>query len=62
MRGSIADQEEMTRLGLELMQVSANKAALENMCREQKEEIERAQAQWVESKQLDYDPRTALLT
>ena len=62
MRGSIADQEEMTRLGLELMQVSANKAALENMCREQKEEIERAQAQWVECKLLHCDLGPTLLT
>ena len=52
MRDSIKDQVEMTKAGLEMLQVSANKSALEVRCREQKEEIDRAQAEWQDS---EYD-------
>lgn len=49
MKDSIKDQDEMTKEGLEFLQVSTNKAALENMCKEQKEQIDRAQLEWQES-------------
>ena len=49
MKGAIKDQDEISRASLELLQVNANKAALEEMCQEQKNKIERAQAEWQDS-------------
>ena len=43
MRGAIKEQEGAARAGLEFLQVSANKAALEAMCKDQAEAIAQAQ-------------------
>ena len=48
MRESIKDQDQATLAGLECLQVAANKAALENMCKEQKAEIEKARNEFAE--------------
>ncbi|KAI0677714.1 P-loop containing nucleoside triphosphate hydrolase protein [Trametes maxima] len=44
MRSAIGDQEKATIAGLELAQVSANKLALEELCKTQKEAIQEAEA------------------
>ncbi|KAI0774684.1 P-loop containing nucleoside triphosphate hydrolase protein [Trametes elegans] len=45
MRAAIQDQKRATRAGLEYLQAAANKAALENMCMEQKAAIDEAEAE-----------------
>ncbi|KAH9884909.1 P-loop containing nucleoside triphosphate hydrolase protein [Cubamyces lactineus] len=44
MRSAIKEQEKATRAGLEFIQACANKSALEALCKEQKEEIQRVEA------------------
>ncbi|KAH9854875.1 P-loop containing nucleoside triphosphate hydrolase protein [Lenzites betulinus] len=44
MRSAIEEQEAATRAGLEYLQVAANKAALEALCKEQKEHIQEVEA------------------
>ncbi|KAL7282760.1 hypothetical protein ACG7TL_004235 [Trametes sanguinea] len=44
MRSAIKEQEKATRAGLEYVQVCANKAALEALCKEQMEEIKEVEA------------------
>ncbi|KAI0371444.1 P-loop containing nucleoside triphosphate hydrolase protein [Pilatotrama ljubarskyi] len=44
MRAAIREQEKASRAGLEYLQVCANKSALERLCKEQKEEIDAAEA------------------
>lgn len=44
MRSAIQEQELATRAGLEFLQVAANKAALEALCKEQKEQIQEVEA------------------
>ncbi|KAI0722552.1 hypothetical protein C8Q76DRAFT_614426, partial [Earliella scabrosa] len=58
MRESIKDQDQATLAGLECLQVAANKAALENMCKEQKAEIEKARNEFAElrRRQEEVDP------
>ncbi|TBU28690.1 hypothetical protein BD311DRAFT_313253 [Dichomitus squalens] len=51
MHESIKEQEKATLAGLEYLQVQANKEALEATCKEQKEAIEVAQANFVEISQ-----------
>lgn len=43
MRAAIQEQEQATRAGLEYLQVAANKAALELMCKEQKDQLAEAE-------------------
>lgn len=50
MHEAIDAQNQASRAGLEYLQVAANKAALEGMCKEQKEEIEKAKKAFGESK------------
>lgn len=49
-RATIKEQEEATRIGLQWLQVGANKAALEVMCRQQDEEYQQALAEFNEGK------------
>lgn len=44
MRSLIRDQAENTRVALEFVQVGANKAALDAMCKEKDEEFQKALA------------------
>lgn len=44
MRAAIQEQEQATRAGLEYLQVAANKAALELLCKEQKDQLAEADA------------------
>ncbi|KAI0920810.1 hypothetical protein AcW1_005022 [Taiwanofungus camphoratus] len=48
-RATIKEQEEATRIGLQWLQVGANKAALEVMCRQQDEEYQQALAEFNEA-------------
>ncbi|KAJ8594009.1 hypothetical protein M405DRAFT_543679 [Rhizopogon salebrosus TDB-379] len=48
-RAAIADQVEATRSGLEFLQVSANKNALEALCQEKDEKYQRALAEFEEA-------------
>lgn len=50
MRSLIRDQAEATRVGLEWAQISANKAALENLCKVKDEEYNKALAEFDEGK------------
>ncbi|KAH9939337.1 P-loop containing nucleoside triphosphate hydrolase protein [Epithele typhae] len=50
-RALITDYEAATKAGLEAAQVLAKKSALEVKCQEQKEELERATANWAEMRQ-----------
>ena len=58
MRGAIKEQEGAARAGLEFLQVSANKAALEAMCKDQAEAIAQAQDVALDGKLCTCDRRT----
>lgn len=50
MRSLIRDQAESTRVALEFVQVGANKAALDALCKEKDEEFQKALAEFDEGK------------
>jgi hypothetical protein len=53
-RAAIADQVEATRSGLEFLQVSANKNALEALCQEKDEKYQRALAEFEEGPSIRF--------
>lgn len=52
MRSLIRDQAENTRIALEYVQVGANKAALDALCKEKDEEFQKALAEFNEGEMI----------